>query len=106
MPKAKIMPHIAAPIIKRIVENTAARYGVGWKEIMAKKRGRPKVASARVVAMAVSRAVGVPTHVVARAFGRTWQTVDSARESSIRRCSFNEDAREEFIAIISQSLKP
>lgn len=106
MPKSIIRKRLAAPIMQRIVEHTAEMRGIPWEHILSASRERPEVADARVLAMAVCCAAGVPPATVAKVFGRTWQTVDSARERIIMLVQDDSDLLDEFIAILTRSLRP
>lgn len=106
MPKSTIPKTTAAPIMVRICEFTAESREIDPLELFSAERSRPEVAAARVLAMSVCRAAGIPTHTIAKAFGRTWQTVDSARETTIKRCASSAEACDEFIAILTRSLRP
>ncbi len=106
MPKSHIRKRLAAPILQRIIEHTAEMRGIPWEHILSASRERPEVADARVLAMAVCCAAGVPPATVAKVFGRTWQTVDSARERIILLTQESPAAMDEFIAILTRALRP
>lgn len=93
-------------MIQTVVELAAESRRVGWQAIMDAERGSPQVAAARVLAMAVCCAANIPMHVVGRAFGRKWQTVDSARQSQTARCLADQAEADEFIRILYRIFQP
>lgn len=82
--------------ILRLVEAVAVVRLVEWRLLFSPHREAEKVAGARVLAMAVCAAQGVPLCHIARAFGRTWATVYSAEQSCARRYRHSAAFREEW----------
>lgn len=93
-------------IILRVIEETAASRGIGWRSLLDDERGSPSVASARVLAMAVCCAAGIPMQIVGRAFNRKWQTVDSARQRQTALCVEDPTQTDEFIRILYRAFQP
>ncbi len=78
--------------ILHVVESVATLRQVPWVKLFSPDRESDAVSSARVVAMGLCCALGVPQYMVARAFSRNWATVFSAE----KRCSKLYRAKPEF----------
>lgn len=96
---------LAGAICQAVIEEVQAERGVKWQLMISCGREAPQAAAARVLAMAVSCSAGVPTNLVARAFNRTWQTVDSARRRQTCLALGNGEARDEFIRVLSRAME-
>jgi hypothetical protein len=106
MSKSAVRKALAAPILQRVVEEVARERALAWAEMFHRTRDTPEHARARVLAMAVACAAGVPAYMVAKVFARKWQTVDSARKSQIELCRMDHATCDEFIRILSRVLQP
>lgn len=93
-------------MIQRVIEEVALSRGVGWSAILAPDRSTPEVASARVFAMAICCSANIPVKLVAQSFGRTWQTVDSARQRQTLLCRNDHEHAFEFIRILYKVFQP
>ena len=92
--------------VQRIIDATAARRHVDGHALTGQNFGCHETAAARVLALAVCCAAGVPAVTVAGIFGVTWHAVDSARSSAVERCRDDQAACDEFMAILRAGLAP
>ena len=106
MKRSELRKSIVRPLIQSIIETTAARRGVDWRDLMSQNRESPAIADARVLAMAVCGAAGVPIRMIGKVFNRHLGTVDSARRRVVALCHDCEQARDEFIAILVTCIQP
>ena len=74
----KLGQAMAAEIVARCVEAAALQSGRPWGEVMGRKRGHPRAARARVVAMLACVKMGMSENMTARAFGRSRRSVHDA----------------------------
>lgn len=93
-------------LLARIVSWTAQEYDIttDWRKLFNKGRGTTDIAEARTMSMTVAMAAGIPTKTVAKAFNRTWQAVDSARQTQMKACDQDPYWRDRFVAILVKSL--
>jgi len=96
----------ARVLIERVVKTVGGERRIEWRAILSPTRECPPTAAARVLAMAVCCSAGIPMQMVARAFNRTWQTVDSARQRQTALAMHEAHLRDEFIKILSLALAP
>lgn len=96
------------PLLTRIVAWSAAEYSLGrtWRQMFSTTRGTKDIQDARTLAMSVAMAAGIPTATVSKAFKRSWQSVDSCRQTMMRRVETDTYHRDLFISVLVRSLNP
>lgn len=91
--------------LEHAFEVVAREYGVSARDLISEERGKERVSSARVAAMALACAVAVSPAMVAKALRRNWATVRSARERQVELCMRSRAERERFLKLQREVLE-